>query len=85
MPKHKNPRQKGKIPFSKYFQEFKTGDSVAVSIELSIPFPYLKRIQGRTGKVIEKKGSSYYVEIPDLGKSKRYLIKPIHLKKILAK
>ena len=79
---HKNPRQKGKISFKRYFQEFKPGDYVAVSMELSVPFPYPKKLQGRTGKVIEKRKSAYYLEINDLNKPKYYNIKPIHLKKI---
>jgi len=82
MLKRKTPRQKGKFSFMKYFQKFQPGDSVAVVRELSLPFGYPKRIQGRTGKVLEKRGSAYYVEIKDLNKPKRYLIKPIHLKKI---
>ncbi|PIN93107.1 50S ribosomal protein L21e [Candidatus Pacearchaeota archaeon CG10_big_fil_rev_8_21_14_0_10_31_24] len=82
MLKHKNPRQKGKLPLSKYFQTFKDGDSVAVVRELSQKFGYSTRLQGRTGKVIKKQGSAYDVEIKDLNKPKRYFIKPIHLKKI---
>ena len=82
---HKNPRQKGKISFTRFFQKFKEGDHVAVAKELSIPFPYSDRLQGRTGKVIQKRGSAYYVEIADLGKPKRYIIQPIHLKKIETK
>ena len=80
----KHIRQKGKISFTRFFQNFKPGDSVAVAMELSIPFPYSKRLQGRTGKVIMKRGAGYYVEIADLGKPKKYVIKPIHLKKITA-
>lgn len=82
MAKHKTPRQKGKLSLSRYFQEFKAGDSVAVVRELSIPFSYSTRLQGRTGKIIEKKGNSYYVQIKDLNKPKKYFIKAIHLKKI---
>src|SRR3989338_2611859 len=82
MLKHKSPRQKGKFSFTRFFQKFKPGDSVAVVRELSIPLGYSKRIQGRTGKVIEKRGTAYYVEIKGLHKPKRYLIKPIHLKRI---
>lgn len=66
----------------KYFQKFKAGDSVAVVRELGVPFGYSKRVQGRTGKVIEKRGNAYHVVIKDLNKEKKYLIKPIHLKKI---
>ena len=66
----------------KFFQKFKPGDSVAVVKNLGFKFGYSKRLQGRTGKVLEKRGSAYYVEIKDLNKPKRYSIKPIHLRKI---
>lgn len=79
---HKNPRTSGKFSFRRFFQEFNEGDSVAVVMDLTFPFPYKKTIQGRTGKIIEKRGSAYYVEVNDLNKPKRYLLKPIHLKKI---
>jgi large subunit ribosomal protein L21e len=79
---HKKPREKGKISFQRYFQKFKPGDPVAVVRELSLKFGYPKRLQGRTGKIIEKRGSAYYIAINDLNKEKKYLIKPIHLKKI---
>ena len=79
---HKTARQKGKFSFMKYFQKFKPGESVAVVRELSVPLGYSKRIQGRTGKIIEKRGNAYHVMIKDLNKEKKYMIKPIHLKKI---
>lgn len=82
---HKSPRQKGKISFTRYFQQFKPGDFVAVAKEHSVPFQYSHRLQGRTGKIIEKRGQSYYVEISDLGKPKKYSIKPVHLKRITTK
>ena len=82
MLRHKSPRQKGKFSFKRFFQKFNPGESVAVAKELSVPFSYSNRLQGRTGKVISKRGASYYVEIYDLGKSKKYIIKPIHLRKI---
>ena len=82
MLKYKKPRQKGKFSFTRYFQKFQPGESVAVVQELSFPFAYSKRLQGKTGRVIEKRGSAYYVEIKDLGKTKKYLIRPIHLKRI---
>jgi len=82
MLKRKRLRQKGKFSFMRFFQKFQPGDKVAVVRELSQKFGYPKRLQGRTGKVIEKRGSAYYIEIKDLNKPKKYLIKPIHLKKI---
>lgn len=82
MAKHKNSRTRGRFSLKKFFQEFKDGDYVAVAQELSIPFYYSKRIHGKTGKVIGKRGFAYEVEIKELNKPKRYVIKPIHLKKI---
>ena len=83
MLKHKRIRQKGKISLSKYFQKFDSGDFVAVSKELSVQSPgFSNRIQGRTGRVIERKGGAYVVEIKDYNMPKRYSIRPIHLKRI---
>ena len=82
MLKHKIPREKGKFSFTRFFQKFQPGDSVAVVRELGLTFGYGKKLQGRTGKVIEKRGSAYYIEINDFNKKKRYLIRPVHLKKI---
>lgn len=82
MAKHKNPKNRGKIQLSRYFQEFKAGDFIAVVPELSEIFGYSSRIYGKTGKVISKRGSAYCVEINDIQKPKIYIIKPIHLKRI---
>ena len=82
MLKYKKPHEKGKFSFTKYFQKFQPGDSVAVVKDLGFPFGYSNRLQGRTGKVLEKRGRAYYIEIKDLNKPKRYLLNPIHLKKI---
>ena len=83
MLKRKKPRQKGKFSFTRYFQKFNPGESVAVARELSINFGYSKRLQGKTGIILAKRGSAYEIEIKDLNKTKKYLIKPIHLKKII--
>ncbi|MAG38042.1 50S ribosomal protein L21e [Candidatus Pacearchaeota archaeon] len=82
MLKHKRQRDKGKFSFTRFFQKFSPGDKVAVVRELSQTFGYSKRLQGRTGVVLEKRGAAYHIEIADLGKKKKYLIRPIHLKKI---
>ncbi|MDP3881829.1 MAG: hypothetical protein Q8Q31_03045 [Nanoarchaeota archaeon] len=66
----------------RFFQEFKEGDFVAVSPQASVPFNYSNRIKGKTGRVLAKRGSAYYIEVKELNKPKRYLLRPIHLKKI---
>ena len=75
-------RTRGKLKLSRYFQELKKGESVAVVAEPAVQFRFPKNIQGRTGKIEEKRGKSYLVKIKDHDKEKGYLIAPIHLKKI---
>lgn len=74
-------RTRGKLRLSKYFQKFKEGDSVAVVEERSQTINFPKRLQGRTGIVEGKQGRSYVVKI----EKKKFLIAPIHLKKIKTK
>ena len=85
MSKRKPVRTRGKLPLSKYFQEFKEGDSVAVVKEAAVRINFPERLQGRTGKVIGKRGKAYIVKIKDQNKEKQLVIAPIHLKKIQTK
>ncbi|MAG01917.1 50S ribosomal protein L21e [Candidatus Pacearchaeota archaeon] len=80
MLKRKSKRDHGKIKLSNYFKEFKEGDKVTVIRELSVQPKFPKNIQGRTGIVNNKKGSSYVVKIKDLNKEKTYIIHPVHLR-----
>jgi ribosomal protein L21E len=84
MSKKKPIREKGKIRLSKIFQEFEKGQDVAIVIEQSIDTNVPKRMQGRTGKIKEKKGSHYMITVADQNKIKNYIINPIHLKKIIS-
>lgn len=77
-----NPKGKGKPGLSKYFKILEEGDSVAVVREPSERASFPSRYQGRTGKIIGKRGTSYIVELKDQNKMKKFLIEPIHLKKI---
>ena len=80
--KKKSIRSRGKIQFSRYFQELEEGDKVAVVKELSVPSNFPDRYQGRTGEVEGKRGRSYIIKIKDNDKEKRFIIQPIHLRKI---
>ena len=75
-------RAKGKLPFSKYFQELKEGENVAIVRESSIQANFPSRLQGRTGIVENKRGRSYIIKINDQAKEKRFLISPSHLRRI---
>lgn len=81
MLKRKKIREKGKIKFSRYFQKLKEGDRVSIVKELSTSSSFPKQIQGRTGIIEGKRGSSYIVKIK-IGKDKRFIIHPVHLKKL---
>jgi len=78
----KKMREKGKISFSRYFQEFDEGEKVSVVIEPSLKPGFPERMQGRTGTIQSKRGKAYFVKIKDNNKEKSFLIKPINLKKI---
>ena len=85
MIKRKKKKEHGKIRLSRYFQDFKEGEMVAVVRELAIPTGFPKKLQGRSGVIGNKRGSSYLVRIKDLNKEKTYIIHPIHLKKLNVK
>ena len=78
----KKIRTKGKIQLSRYFQKLIKGDSVAVIKEPAVRSNFPKTMQGRTGVVEEKRGKVYVIKLKDQKKEKRFLIEPIHLKKI---
>lgn len=82
MVRRKNPRARGKLKFSRAFQNIKVGNYVSVVREEAMQPRFPKRIQGRTGIVEEKRGNSFMIKINDGNKPKRFIISPIHLKRI---
>jgi len=82
MTRKKPVRTRGKLQFSKYFQELKKGDAVAVVAEVSMQPRFPKRLQGKTGIVEGKRGEAYVINIKDIHKEKKFLIEPIHLRRI---
>ena len=76
-------RERGKVPLSRYFAEFTTGDKVNLIthgvVEMGRFHP---RFHGLTGTITgEKKGACYEVVIHDQNKEKSLFIHPIHLSK----
>jgi len=82
MSKRKSVRERGKIKFSRAFQDLKEGDVVAVVREEAKQPRFPKRIQGRTGVVERKQGRALIVRLKDINKEKLYTIDPVHLKRI---
>lgn len=78
----KKIRTKGKLQFSRYFQELKGGDTVALVKEPSVASNFPLRLQGRTGTVEGKRGKAYIVKVKDANLEKKFLVEPIHLKKL---
>lgn len=76
-------RNKGKLALSRYFQTFNEGDRVALVKERGTIAHFSHRMQGRTGVIISKRGTSYVIEVKDLGKTKKIITHPIHLKKVV--
>jgi len=82
MVRKKKIRVKGKLQLSRYFQELNDGDFVAIVKEPSVQAKFPERIQGKTGIIEGKRGMSYIIKIKDQEKEKKFLIAPIHLKRI---
>ena len=81
----KKVRTKGKLQFSRYFQELEKGDFVAIVRNPAVQSGFPTRLQGRTGLVEGKRGKACIIRIKDQAKEKKFLIEPIHLKKIKVK
>lgn len=88
-PKHKSRnklkkrvRDRGKVPITRYIQNFDIGESVIIKTEPSVqkgtPYP---RFYGKQGFIVEKRGRAYLVEIKDRKKLKKVLCTTVHLKK----
>lgn len=71
---------RGHVRISSYVSEFSIGDMVHVSLVSNNKIPDSK-YQGRTGKIISKRGRSYIVQVADGSAQKRISIRPEHLKK----
>ena len=73
-------RAKRKLTPANFIKEFTVGQRVLIK-----PQPYYKsaiphrRYRGKAGKVIERRGSCYVVELKDGGKIKQVIAHPVHL------
>jgi large subunit ribosomal protein L21e len=74
-------RRTGRVPVNRFIKQFNVGDRIVIDIVSSslegMPF---KRFQGLSGKIIEKRGRAYLVEIKDGNKLKTVMANPEHLK-----
>lgn len=75
-------RKTGRIPINRFIKKFNVGDRVVIDIESSSKGMPFKRFQGLSGKIVEKRGRAYLVEIKDGDKLKTIIANPEHLKTI---
>ncbi|UCD45748.1 MAG: 50S ribosomal protein L21e [Candidatus Bathyarchaeota archaeon] len=77
----KRVREKGKLGLSRLLAEYEVGQKVVINIDPAIHkgMPH-KRFQGKVGTVVEKRGKSYVLDIPQRKTSKYIIARPEHIK-----
>lgn len=70
-------------PITKFLQEFEINQRVVIMPEPSSQkgMPH-QRFKGRIGKIVDKRGKSYIVEVKNGNKVKRVISRPEHLKAV---
>ena len=80
--RHKMQTKRHATP-NDFLRAFEIGETVHVTLQPNIKSQGYSYIQfhGRTGKVVEKRGSAYIVQIRDGGMQKKLILEPVHLRK----
>ena len=79
----KSIRTKGKISIGAFFQTFKEGERVYLSVEPAIhKGMYHPRFMGNSGIITGKQGDCYKIAYKDRTRAKTLIAHPIHLKRI---
>ncbi len=78
----KNLRSRRKLTVSDKVRQFKVGNPVLVSVKPRIEGMPAPRYHGKYGKILEKQGSAYIVEVKDGKSKKRLVVSPIHLQEV---
>ncbi|TRO48427.1 50S ribosomal protein L21e [Candidatus Bathyarchaeota archaeon] len=76
----KKPREKGKPKIGKLLIEYETGSQVIIKMDSSVQksLPH-KRFHGKIGKVVEKRGRGYVVNVSDGNATKSIIVRSEHL------
>lgn len=79
----KKKRDKGKVAIRKVVQEFKKGDSVIINPEPSVQkgMPH-RRFFWKKGRVLDKQGKAYVIELKVNKNVKKVISSPVHLKSV---
>ncbi len=74
---------KGKLPVTKFLQEFEMGEKVLLKAEPSYQGGmFFLRFHGKIGEVVGKQGECYLIQIKDGKKAKKCLVHPVHLRRV---
>jgi len=78
----RNPRQRGLSPITRALQTFEVGQRAVILIDSSIQKgqPH-HRFHGLNGKVVERRGRAYVMDVRFGGKTKQAIVLPEHLRK----
>ncbi len=73
-------REKGKPKLTKYLQQYETGASVIIKINSSQQkaLPH-RRFHGKIGKIIDKRGRGYVVQVPQGDSTREIIVRTEHL------
>ena len=75
-----HPRERGYRGLSRLMYEYSIGDYVVIDIDPTfIETAPHRRYQGRVGRIIEKRGRAYVIEVRVGGKVKKIITTPDHI------
>jgi large subunit ribosomal protein L21e len=76
----KETREKGKVRISKLLHEYQPGSQIVIKIDSSVQkgMPH-RRFHGKVGTIIDKRGRSYVVSVPQGDAVKELIVRPEHL------
>lgn len=75
-------KRKRKLTVTDRVKEFSVGDTVLIMVVplfRGLPAP---RYHGKHGKITEKRGAAYLVEVTDGNAKKKLVVSPVHLKRV---
>ena len=78
----KSPNEKGKFKMTKMFHIYRNNDNVTIIRDVSFPANLPRRINGKVGKVVGKRGRHYIVELKDFNEKKHFIVDAVHLKTV---
>ena len=77
-------RKEKKITVNARVKTFEKGERVLIALQPCFKGFPAPRYDGRHGRILERRGNSYVVQISDLGARKDLIVSPVHLRRLEA-